>query len=166
MTTPLCLPSSLALPLFSPFSHFTHLRTTKRNGVSKPNCHSNVASCQTPNLQNFQAAWHQPTCPPNSICIESTTREGAPVAEGLPEKTNGIGDSRKKTTETEARSSPATVYACTVPGWSIPGKIWMPTNQIRALYTDARVSRELRARALQGLRVYKESRVATEPFGG
>jgi len=119
----------------------------------------------TPNLQNFQAAW--PTCPVNSICIdvESTTREGALVAGAYRRRPTAL-ETQEKTTETEARSSPATVYACRVPGWSIPGKIWMPTNQIRALHTSAHVSRELRARALQGLGVYKESRVATEPFGG
>ena len=122
MTTPLCLPSSLALPLFSPFSHFTHLRTTKRNGVSKPNCHSNVASCQTPNLQNFQAAWHQPTCPPNSICIESTTREGAPVAEGLPEKTNGIGDSRKKRQRQKHAHHQQQFTRAQFPGGQFPAK--------------------------------------------
>jgi len=36
----------------------------------------------------------------------------------------------KKTTETETRSPLATVHACTISGWSIPGKIWVPTNQI------------------------------------
>ena len=71
-------------------------------------------------------------------------------------ETIGIGDSeKKKTTETEARSSLATVYACTVPGWSIPGKIWMPTNQIRAISAGAHVPRELRARALQASRGIK-----------
>ena len=40
--------------------------------------------------------WHQPTCLSNSICMESTTKEGKPVAEGLPEEINGIGDPRKK----------------------------------------------------------------------
>ena len=59
---------------------------------------------------------------------------------------------KKKTTETEARSPLATVYACTVPGWSIPGKIWTPTNQIRATSPGAHASRELRARALQASR--------------
>ena len=39
---------------------------------------------------------HQPTWLPNTICMESTTTEGAPVAEGLLEETNGIGDSREK----------------------------------------------------------------------
>jgi len=81
----------------------------------------------------------------------STTTEGAPVAEGLQEETNGIGDSRK-TTETETRASPATVHACTIPGWSIPGKIWMLTNQIRAISAGAHVSREFRTRALQASR--------------
>ena len=84
--------------------------------------------------------------------MESTTKEGKPVTEGFPEEINGIGDSRKKTTETEARSSSATVYACGVSGWLIPGKIWMPTNQIRAVSARAHVSHELRARALQASR--------------
>ena len=30
---------------------------------------------------------------------------------------------QKETTETETRSQLATVYACTISGWSIPGKI-------------------------------------------
>ena len=81
------------------------------------------------------------------------------MAEGLPEEANAIGDSRK-TTETEARPSSESVYACTASGRMIPGKIWMPTNQIRATSARARVSCELCARALQASRVYKESRVA------
>ena len=60
--------------------------------------------------------------------MESTTKEGASVAEGLPEEANAIGDSRK-TTETETHSSLATVYACTVN----PRQIWVQTNQIRAI---------------------------------
>ena len=43
--------------------------------------------------------------------MESTTTEGAPVAEELVEENYGIGDSRKKTAETETRSPLATVYA-------------------------------------------------------
>ena len=82
---------------------------------------------------------------PNSIYVESTTTEGAPVATGLLE---AIRDSRKPT-ETEARSPLATVHACTLPWWSIPGKIWRPTNQITAISARARVPREIRARALQ-----------------
>ena len=84
------------------------------------------------------------------------TTEGAPVAGGLTEKTQG----KKKTTETEARSPLATVYTCTVSSRSIPGKIWMPTNQITAISVRAHVFRELRARAPRHLGVYKESQVA------
>ena len=47
------------------------------------------------------------------------------MAEGLPEEANGIGE-RRKTTETESRSSLSTVYA-----WQIP------TNQIAALRLHA-----------------------------
>ena len=88
---------------------------------------------------------HQLTCLPNS---ESTTTEGAPVAEDLPEETNAVGDSRK-TTETETRSPLSTVKACTVFGWSIPAKIWIPINQITAISAPAHVTRELQVRALQ-----------------
>jgi len=95
--------------------------------------------------------------------MESTTTEGAPVAEGLRKPTPL--ETQEKMTETGARSSLATVDACTVPGGQFPVKIWMPTNQIRAAFLRAYVSREVRARALQASRVYKESRVATEPFG-
>ena len=53
--------------------------------------------------------------------MESTViiTEGAPVAEGVPEKDNAI---TKKTTETESRPSLATGYACTVPGGPFPAK--------------------------------------------
>ena len=44
---------------------------------------------------------------------ELPTTEEALMAEGLPEEANGIGDSRKKMTETESRSLLATVDACT-----------------------------------------------------
>jgi len=76
------------------------------------------------------------------------------VAEGLQEEANDFGDSRKKSTETESRSSLATVYACTVSRPSIPGKIWIPSNQIRAVPARAHAYRELRARALQPSRGY------------
>ena len=39
---------------------------------------------------------HQPTFLPNNICMESTTTEGVPVAEGLPEETNAIGTQEKR----------------------------------------------------------------------
>jgi len=36
--------------------------------------------------------------------MESTTTEGAPVAEGLPEETNGIGDSKKRQRQKHAHN--------------------------------------------------------------
>ena len=73
------------------------------------------------------------------------------MAEGPPEEANAIG-AQAKTTETEARSILATVYACIFSRRSIPGKIWIPTNQIRALCAHAHLSRELCARAVQASR--------------
>ena len=67
------------------------------------------------------------------------------MAEGLPEEVNG----RRKTTETESRSSLLTVYACTgrfPPNANLPR---MPTNQITALperaFASARVCRQASA---------------------
>ena len=60
-------------------------------------------------------------------------------------------ETQGKTTETETRLLPAAEYACSVSRRSIPGKILMPTNQIKELSVRAHVSRELRARALQDL---------------
>ena len=155
-------PSLLPLPLFP---HILALhspstrRTTIRNGSSLMlNCHSNILLDKTslPDAKSSKLSpkrrgiWEPATCLPRRICLESTTTEGAPLAEGQSED---IGDStKKKTTETESRSPLAIVYACTVPGWSIPGKIWIPTNHIRATSARARAFRELRARALQAFR--------------
>ena len=102
---------------------------------------------QTPILQNIRkAAW----CLGTSLRVYRT-KGGAPVAEGLPVETNPIGDSGK-TTEKEAHSPLAKVYACRVSWWLNPGKIWMPTNQVTAVSARAHVSRELSARAPQASR--------------
>ena len=94
---------------------------------------------------------HEPTFLPNNICTESTTTEGAPVAEGLPEKTNAIGDSRKNDRD---RSTLTTGNSLRVPNSrrSIPGRNWIPTNQIGSTLAHARVYRQLRTRALQASR--------------
>ena len=73
---------------------------------------------------------------------------------------------KKKTTETEARSSLATVCACMVPRWSIPGKIWKSTNQIRAVSARAHVSHELRARALQASRGIQRESISVQSHLG
>ena len=90
--------------------------------------------------------------------MESTViiTEGTPVAEGVPEEANAI----TKTTETESRPSLATVHACSVPGWLIPGKIWMPTNQIRAIPLVHAYTANYGRVHFRHLGVYKESRVA------
>ena len=89
----------------------------------------------------------------------STTTEAAPEQEGIPEKANAIGDGRKNDRDGNTLLTGNSIRVhC--PRRSIPGKIWIPTNQIRAILAPARVYRELRARAPQALGVYKESRVA------
>ena len=81
------------------------------------------------------------------------------MAEGQPEEANGIGDLRKNDRD---RSTLITDNSSRVHPfrWLIPGKILIPTNQIRVLSARAHVSRELCVRALRHLGVYKESRVA------
>jgi len=88
---------------------------------------------------------HQPTF------MDSTTTEGVPVAESLPEEANAIEDSRKN----DIGGKHAQLWQQLMRALSrilIPGKIWIPTNQIRALPARARVYRQLRARALQASR--------------
>ena len=79
--------------------------------------------------------------------MESTViiTEGAPVAEGVPEEANAItkNDRDRITPITGNRLREHRFQAV------VPGKIWMPTNQIRAISARAHVDRELRARALQ-----------------
>ena len=156
---PPCFPSFLALPLFLPILPL-HSPSTRRPTKRKWVSNSTITATSLPdankplNLQCFQSsvclgtslrvyriafAWSQ---------LQQRERQWQRAYRRRPTAL----ETQEKTTETEARSSPATVYACTVPGWSIPGKIWMPTNQIRAISPRAHVSRELRARALQASR--------------
>ena len=66
------------------------------------NCHSNI----TPRRQasySRAAVWFLGTSLRSTeqhLHAESTTTEGAPVAEGLPGKANAIGDSRKNDRDT------------------------------------------------------------------
>ena len=92
VTTPPCLPSFLTLPLFLPFSHFTHLQP---EGIQKEmESRAQLSQQHRSRRQAFKTSiftsglvpWHQPTCPPNSICMETTITEGAPVAEGLDQR--------------------------------------------------------------------------------
>jgi len=93
--------------------------------------------------------------------MESTTIEVAPVAHSLPWKANGNGDWRKNERDGNTLTTGRSLRVLSFRR-SIPGKILMPTNQIKELPVRAQAPRELRARALQDLGVYKESQ-ATYP---
>jgi len=87
----------LFLPLFLPILplHSSSNRwNTNRNGVST------LTAYQTPDarLQNPSSvvSRHQRTYVSNSICMESSTTEGAPVVEGLPEEVKSIGKKKKR----------------------------------------------------------------------
>ena len=122
--TPPSLPSFLALNSpHSPTSLTFNHRDYEKKGSLKPNCQSDIA----PRRQAFKTSifssgvvpGHQPTSIPNRITCRCQLQ--APMAEGLPEEANAIGDSRK-TTETETHSPQATVYACSFPGGRLPAK--------------------------------------------
>jgi len=163
MTTPPCLPSSLALLLFLPFFHFTHLQPEGlRKEMESRAQLSQQHRSQSPRLQTFNI--HKRLAP-TYVSTEQhlhgdNYNRGSASGRGPTRGDQRHWRLKKKTTETETCSSLARVYACVIPGWSIPGKIWMSTNQIRVTATGAHVSRELCARALSHLGVYKESPVA------
>ena len=119
-----------------------------------PPCQNQVARSQTPSLQNV-AAWCQgtslATCQQTAFAW-SQQQQGERQWQRAYRRRPTPLKTQEKMTETEARSPLATVNACTVPGWSIPGKMWMPTNQIRDLSAGAHAPRKLRARALQASR--------------
>jgi len=112
---------------------------------------------QTPRLQNIitlawflvpaytstEQRWHG---------LKNTT-EGEPVAEGLPEaaNVNAIGDSRQNDRDGSTLTTASSLRVISSRR-SIPGKIWMPTNQIKSRSACAHASRELRTHALQASR--------------
>ena len=72
-------------------------------------------------LPKGRGVWPRATRLQNSVWMELNTTMEAPMAEGLPEEANGIGDFKKKT-ETESRSSLARVYACSFQDGLFPVK--------------------------------------------
>ena len=138
-----------APPLHSPLTRWS--TNGNRDQLSQ---HYNPCQNLVPRCRAFKtySLWRgfsfQPTRRPNSVDMDSNTTEGEPVAEGLPEAANAIGDSRQNdrdgSTLTTANSSRVISSRR-----SIPGKIWMPTNQIKSTSACAHASRELRTRALQ-----------------
>ena len=61
----------------------------------------------------------------------STPSKGVPVAESLLEEANAIGISRKNDRDRSTLITSNSIHVHSS-GWSIPGKILIPTNQIRA----------------------------------
>ena len=103
----------LSLPSlsFSPFSHFNHIPTeglrTEMVSQAQP---SQQHRSQTPILQNFNTLKRRCAWAPAYVSSEQHLHgvnyngpEGAPVVEGLPEETNGIGDSRKRQRQKHVR---------------------------------------------------------------
>ena len=122
------------------------------------------SQAQTPSLQNLRipkrrGGW-APACTSTEQHLQ-LQQQRERQWHGLPEKANGIEDSReKKTTETEARSPLATAYPCTVPGGLIPAKfgfqpIKLELKPLAHTYPAKYVRVHFRL-----LGVYKDSRVA------
>jgi len=112
------------------------------------------SQAQTPSLQNLRipkrrGGW-APACTSTEQHLQQQRERQWQRA--YPRRQTALKTQEKETTETEARSPLATAYACTVSRRSNPGKIWIPTNQIRVLSPRAHVSREIPARALQASR--------------
>jgi len=160
-TTESPLPSYHSSPslTFSSFSYFTHLQpddtTTKKCSV-KLNCHGNIlmARSQAPSLQNSfpsgVGSGHQTYVPTLHYMPDSNYNRRCTSGRGpIPEEANAIGDSRKK--NDRDRSTLPTGYSLRVHNSrrTIPGKIWMSTNQNRAIVARAHVYRQITARAAQ-----------------
>ena len=114
------LPSFFTFPSQSPLhslSSWTTNRTTNRMETAKQKWSLITTSASFPDAIPYsQAAWGLGTTVlayGTAFQLQGLQPEGAPMAEGLPEKAKGIGG-RRKTTETETRSPLSTVYACTV----------------------------------------------------
>ena len=172
------MPARLLLPAFfphppslsphSPTSLTFNQRDYEQKWSIKLNCHSN----SSPRRQSFKTSTfptsvmpgHRPTCPPSRICMESTTKEGAPVAEGLQEETNGIGDSRKERQRQNHAHHWQQLTRAQLPGGWFPAKFGCQPIKLE-LYPHAHTypAKCLRVH-FRHLGVYKESQVATEPF--
>jgi len=102
-TTPPCL-FSLSLPVVSPQApplHSPLSRWSTNGNRDQLSQHYNPCQNLAPRRRAFKtySLWRgfsfQPTRRPNSVDMDSNTTEGEPVAEGLPEAANAIGDSRQ-----------------------------------------------------------------------
>ena len=106
---------------FSPFSHFTHL---KPDGL--------LAEMESPSLPDAKPSNVNPKR--RSVwtpAYVSTPSKGVPVAESLLEEAKAIGSSRKNDRDRSTLITSNSIHVHSSV-WSIPGKILIPTNQIRA----------------------------------
>jgi len=92
--------------------------------------------------------------------METNIKEGAPVAEGLSEETNGIGDSRKKLQRQKHTHHWQKLERAQIPGGRFPAKfgcqpIKLELRPLRHTYPANYVRVHFRH-----LGVYKDSRVA------
>ena len=148
----LLLPSFPCPPFLSPHSStYLTFNQYNRTGVSSSTVTATSFLSKTllPNAKpTSMAAAPAYVDLPNGICMESTTTEHSygqrerQSQRAYTRRPTPLEIDSRKTTETKSHSSLATSNTCTVSGLSIPGKIWMPTNQIRAIPTRAHVSRE------------------------
>jgi len=154
--TTLCLPFSSLSPHF-PTSLTFNQRGYEKKWSLKLNCHL-LPDAKPSKLQYPK---RRGTWAPNSICMESTTTEGAPVAEGLPEETNGIGNSRKKKRQRQKHAHNWQGFTrAEFPGGWFPAKFGcQPIKSEKYLLAHAYPANYVRVH-FRHLGVYKESRVA------
>ena len=155
--SPLSPPS---LP-FSQVSHFTHLQPDEldlvtemvsRTQLSQQRSPCQNFASQTPSIQNISQKGRG--VPATSYVFTEhrlhgvtynrvSTNGGGPIEEGQ-RYWRLMENDRDRITLITNNS-----LRVQFPGWSIPGKIWMLTNQITAISAGAHVYRELCACALQ-----------------
>ena len=83
--------------------------------------------------------------------------EGESVADGLPQEANAIGDSGQKRQRWKHAHHEQQLPRAQFPGGRFPAKIWMPTNQIRAISAQHTYPATYVRVHLRHLGVYKES---------
>ena len=133
---------------FSPFSRYTHRMDYEVSSLAvqqQPLATTSLPEAKLSKQFPTEGAW----CLDTSLRVVSLQQRKRQCERAYRRRPTEL---KTKTTETEAHSPLATVYACTDSRQSIPGKIWVPTNQIRAISASAHASRELLARAVQASR--------------
>ena len=169
--SPLCLSSFLLPPSLSPRSSTSLTRRTTNRDRSSPklNCHSKILPVKSllPDAKPFKTeipkrrglSGHQPTCLCRTASVWSQLQQRSASGRGP----TGGGQRHWRLRRKRQRQKHAHHWQKFTRAHFrviVSRQIWMPTNQIRVISAHARVSRELGARALQALQVYKESPLA------